>query len=117
MLFRSNFLANGSFGLFLKYSTCSANADNIAALSDKPLTSDIVGRLVESKGQEISGIIKDDKYQKWEKNNEGRDEIDYLQDVYAGQKLDEGIYIINKKAISIDANGVANPVDLDSIIG
>ena len=100
-----------------KLSGVTSVADNIAALSDKPLTSDIVGRLVESKGQEIEGIIKDDKFQKWEKNNEGKDEIDYLLDVYKGQKLDKGIYIINKKAISIDANGVADAVDLDSIIG
>jgi hypothetical protein len=64
----------------------------------------------------VAGIIKDDKYQKWEKNNEG-DEIDYLQDVYKGKKLEEGIYIINKKAISIDKDGFASPLDLDSIIG
>ena len=100
-----------------KLSGMTSVADNLAALADKPITSDIVQRLVESKGTEVKGGIKDDKYQKWEKNNEGKDEIDYLQDVYKGQTLDEGIYIVNKKAIRIDGEGNAFPVDLDSIIG
>ena len=100
-----------------KLSGATSVADNLAALADKPITSDIVQRLVESKGQEVKGQVKDDKYQKWEKNNEGRDEIDYLQDVYKGKTLDAGIYIINKKAIRIDEGGNAFPVDLDSIIG
>jgi len=100
-----------------KLSGATSVADNLAALADKPITSDIVQRLVESKGQEVKGQVKDDKYQKWEKNNEGRDEIDYLQDVFKGKTLDAGIYIINKKAIRIDEGGNAFPVDLDSIIG
>ena len=100
-----------------KLSGATSVADNLAALADKPITSDIVQRLVESKGQEVKGQVKDDKYQKWEKNNEGRDEIDYLQDIFKGQTLDAGIYIINKKAIRIDKGGRAFPVDLDSIIG
>jgi hypothetical protein len=100
-----------------KLSGATSVADNLAALADKPITSDIVQRLVESKGQEVKGQVKDDKYQKWEKNNEGKDEIDYLQDVYKGQTIDAGIYIINKKAIRIDEGGNAFPVDLDSIIG
>ena len=100
-----------------KLSGATSVADNLAALADKPITSDIVQRLVESKGQAVKGQVKDDKYQKWEKSNEGKDEIDYLQDVFKGQTLDAGIYIINKKAIRIDEGGNAFPVDLDSIIG
>ena len=100
-----------------KLSGATSVADNLAALADKPITSDMVQRLVEAKGQEVKGQVKDDKYQKWEKNNEGRDEIDYLQDVFKGKTLDAGIYIINKKAIRIDEGGNAFPVDLDSIIG
>ena len=100
-----------------KLSGATSVADNLAALADKPITSDVVQRLVESKGQAVKGQVKDDKYQKWEKSNEGKDEIDYLQDVYKGQTLDAGIYIINKKAIRIDEGGNAFPVDLDSIIG
>ena len=102
-----------------KLSGVSSVADNIAVIASegKTLTSDIVGRLVGAKGQDVEGVIKDDKYQKWEKNNEGKDEIDYLQDVYKGKKLDEGIYIINKKAFKISVDGEVNPIDLDSIIG
>jgi len=100
-----------------KLSGVSSVADNLAALADKPITSDIVARLVTSKGTEIEDIVKDDKYQKWEKNNEGKDEIDYLEEITQGKTLDAGIYIINKKAIRIDKEGSAFPVDLDSIIG
>ncbi len=100
-----------------KLSGMRSVADDLALMADKPITSEIVARSVQSKGTNISGIIKDDKFQKWEKNNENKDEIDYLQDVYKGLKLEEGVYIINKKAISIDENGNAFPVDLDSIIG
>ena len=100
-----------------KLSGATSVADNLAALADKPITSDMVQRLVESKGQAVKGQVKDDKYQKWEKSNEGKDEIDYLQEVFKGKTLDAGIYIINKKAIRIDEGGNAFPVDLDSIIG
>ena len=100
-----------------KLSGMTSVADNLAALADKPITSDIVARLVTSKGTEIEDIVKDDKYQKWEKNNENKDEIDYLQEITKGASLDAGIYIVNKKAIRIDEEGNAFPVDLDSIIG
>ena len=100
-----------------KLSGMTSVADNLAALADKPITSDIVARLVTSKGTDIKDIVKDDKYQKWEKNNENKDEIDYLQEITKGASLDAGIYIVNKKAIRIDEEGNAFPVDLDSIIG
>jgi len=102
-----------------KLSGLTSVADNIASIvaEGKTLTSDIVGRLVGAKGEDVKGVIKDDKFQKWEKNNEDKDEIDYLQDVYKGKKLDAGIYIINKKTFQIDENGEVNPIDLDSIIG
>ena len=86
----------------------------MAAVKTAELTSDLVQRLVESKGTDVSGTVKDDKYQKWEKNNEGKDEIDYIQENLKG--IEPGIYIINKKAIQIK-DGVATEVDLDSIIG
>ena len=100
-----------------KLSGMTSVADNLAALADKPITSDMVARLVTAKGTEIEDIVKDDKYQKWEKNNENKDEIDYLQEITKGGSLDAGIYIVNKKAIRIDEEGSAFPVDLDSIIG
>jgi len=102
-----------------KLSGLTSVADNVASIAaeGKTLTSDIIARLVGSKGENVKGIIKDDKYQKWEKNNEDGDEIDYLQDVYKGKKLDPGIYIINKKAFEIDEKGAVDPINLDSIIG
>ena len=100
-----------------KLSGLTSVADNLAAVKTAELTSDVVARLVQSKGTEIEDIVKDDKYQKWEKNNEGKDEIDYLQEITKGKSLDAGIYIVNKKAIRIDEEGSAFPVDLDTIIG
>ena len=93
-------------------------ADDLALMVDKPITSETVLRSVQSKGTKVTDMVKDDKYQKWEKNNEGKDEIDYVQENLKG--IDDGIYIINKKAIqiqTIDGKKVANPLDLDSIIG
>ena len=113
-----NFIRNNPDDpLAKKLSGATSVADNLAALADKPITSDIVQRLIESKGTAVKGQIKDDKYQKWEKNNEGKDEIDYLQEITKGGKLDAGIYVVNKKAIRIDEDGNAFPVDLDSILG
>jgi len=102
-----------------KLSGMTSVADNIASIvaEGKTLTSDTVGRLVGAKGTDIKDIVKDDKYQKWEKNNENKDEIDYLQEITKGASLDAGIYIVNKKAIRIDEEGNAFPIDLDSIIG
>jgi hypothetical protein len=97
-----------------KLSGLTSVADNLAAVKTAELTSDLVQRLVESKGTDVSGTVKDDKYQKWEKNNEGKDEIDYIQENLKG--IEPGVYIINKKAIQIK-DGVATEVDLDSIIG
>ena len=113
-----NFIRNNpNDPLAKKLSGSTSVADNLAALADKPITSDIVQRLIESKGVGVKGQIKDDKYQKWEKKNEGKDEIDYLQEITKGGTLDPGIYVINKKAIRIDEDGSAFPVDLDSILG
>jgi len=113
-----NFIRNNpNDPLAKKLSGATSVADNLAALADKPITSDTVQRLIESKGVGVKGQIKDDKYQKWERKNEGKDEIDYLQEITKGGTLDSGIYVINKKAIRIDEDGNAFPVDLDSILG
>ena len=78
--------------------------------------SNLLERMCRSKGIKIL-MLETSRLGQRSTISEEANEIDYLQDVYAGQKLEEGIYIINKKAISIDANGLANAVDLDSIIG
>jgi len=100
-----------------KLSNVSSVADNLAGVKTGELTSDLVGRLVQSKGQKIETVLDDTKFQKWEKNNENKDEIDYLQELSQGKSLDAGIYIINKKAFRVDADGDTFSVDLDTIIG
>ena len=95
----------------------SSVADVIASaeISGKNLvTSNTVRSVLESKGTDVSGVIQDDKYQKWEKNNENKDEIDYLTENYSG--LNDGLYVVNKKAFKVQ-DGSVFPVDLDSILG
>ena len=100
-----------------KLSGMRSVADDLALMADKPITSDIVARSVQSKGTKVKDVLDDTKFQKWEKNNENKDEIDYLQEITKGKSLDPGIYIINKKAFRVDEDGDTFPVDLDSIIG
>ena len=78
------------------------------------VTSNTVRSILESKGTNVDYTFPDDKYQKWEKNNENKDEIDYLQENYGG--LDDGLYVVNKKAIQV-SDGNATFVDLDKITG
>ena len=101
-----------------KLANVTSVADNLAGVKTGELTSDLVERLIESKGTAVTDVVKDDKYQKWAKNNENKDEIDYVQENLKG--IDDGLYIINKKAIqiqTIDGKKVASPLDLDAIIG
>ena len=101
-----------------KLSGSSSVADVVAAsvASEKgtTLTSDNIASIIESKGTDTAGVIPDDKYQKWSKANEGKDEIDFFIEKYSG--LDDGLYIVNKKAFRKQGNQIA-PVSLDSIIG
>ena len=97
----------------------SSVADMIAATSAKSgagtVTSDIVTEFIRSKGTDAL-TLPDDKFQKWERNenNKGKDEIDYFQEKYSG--LDDGIYVVNKRAVQKSGNQIAF-VDLDEIIG
>tara|TARA_B100001059_G_C17803089_1_gene567429 strand:- start:589 stop:1968 length:1380 start_codon:yes stop_codon:yes gene_type:complete len=94
-------------------------ADMIAATSAKSgagtVTSDIVTEFIRSKGTDAL-TLPDDKFQKWERNenNKGKDEIDYFQENYSG--LDDGIYVVNKRAVEKKGNQIAF-VDLDEIMG
>ena len=94
-------------------------ADMIAATSAKSgagtVTSDIVTEFIRSKGTDAL-TLPDDKFQKWERNenNKGKDEIDYFQEKYSG--LDDGIYVVNKRAVEKKGNQIAF-VDLDEVIG
>ena len=94
-------------------------ADMIAATSAKSgagtVTSDIVTEFIRSKGTDAL-TLPDDKFQKWERNenNKGKDEIDFFQENYSG--LDDGIYVVNKRAVQKSGDQIAF-VDLDEIIG
>ena len=87
---------------------------SVAAGKGTTLTSDNIASFIESKGEDRPGVIPDDKYQKWSKANEGKDEIDFFIEKYSA--LDDGLYVVNKKAFRKQGNQIA-PVSLDSIIG
>ena len=114
-----NFIRNNpNDPLAKKLSNTRSVADDIALSSIQgkgvTLTSDNVASLIESKGEDRPGVIPDDKYQKWSKANEGKDEIDFFIEKYSA--LDDGLYVVNKKAFRKQGNQIA-PVSLDSIIG
>jgi hypothetical protein len=95
----------------------SSAADVLATaeISGKNLvTSNTLTSILQSKGTDVDFTFPDDKFQKWEKNNEGKDEIDYLTENYGG--LDNGTYVVNKKAFKVQ-DGSVFPIDLDSITG
>ena len=78
------------------------------------VTSNTLTSILASKGTSVDFTFPDDKYQKWEKNNKTKDEIDYLQENYGS--LDDGLYVVNKKAVQV-TDGNATFVDLDTITG
>ncbi len=78
------------------------------------VTSNTLRSILESKGTKVDFAFPDDKYQKWFKNNEGKDELNYLQENYG--TLKDGLYVVNKKAFEI-TDGTIFPVDLDEITG
>ena len=87
----------------------SATIDGKNIVTSNTLTSVLSGM-----GRDVDFTFPDDKFQKWEKNNEGKDEIDYLTENYGG--LDNGTYVVNKKAFKVE-DGSVFPIDLDSITG
>lgn len=96
----------------------SSVADMIAVQNAKnpgTVTSETVTDYIRSKGTDAL-TLPDDKFQKWERNenNKGKDEIDFFQENYSG--LDDGIYVVNNRAVEKKGNQIAF-VDLDEIIG
>ena len=77
------------------------------------VTSGTLENILSSLGTKVDFTFPDDKYQKWEKNNEGKDEIDYLTENYGG--LDDGTYIVNEKAFTVKDGSVLE-IDLDKIV-
>ena len=87
----------------------SATIDGKNIVTSNTLTSVLSGM-----GRDVDFTFPDDKYQKWEKSNEGKDEIDYLTENYGG--LDDGLYVVNKKAFEV-RDGSVFQVDLDKVTG
>ncbi len=96
-------------------------ADMVAATKAKGtlVNSDIVSSFIEAKGGKVTDTFDDTKYQKWEKNNTGKDEIDYITENFS--TIDPGVYVVNGRAVQIgvgeDGKKTANFVDLSTIIG
>ena len=96
-------------------------ADMIAATKAKGtlVNSDIVSSFIEAKGGKVTDTFDDTKFQKWEKNNTGKDEIDYITENFS--TIDPGVYVVNGRAVQIgiseDGKKTANYVDLSTIIG
>ena len=96
-------------------------ADMVAATKAKGtlVNSDIVSSFIESKGGKVTDTFDDTKFQKWEKNNTGKDEIDYITENFS--TIDVGVYVVNGRAVQIgvgeDGKKTANYVSLDTIIG
>ena len=109
--------ANPNDPLAKKLSGQTSVADIVSAAvasgKGTTLTSDNIVNFIESKGYS-STALADDKYQKWAKSNENKDEIDYFIEKYSG--ADDGLYVVNKKAFIKKGNEIA-PVSLDSLVG
>ena len=78
------------------------------------VTSNTLRSVLTGLGQDVDYTFPDDKYAKWEKNNQGKDEIDYLTENYGS--LDDGLYVVNKKAVEVK-DGSATFVYIDEITG
>ena len=76
------------------------------------VTSNTLTQVLSGFGRNVDYTFPDDKYQKWEKNNKEKDEIDYLQENFS--TLEDGLYVVNKKAFEIKG-GTVFPVQLDKI--
>ena len=94
--------------------TSAADVLATAEIQGKNLvTSNTLESILTSLGTKVDFTFPDDKYQKWEKNNEGKDEIDYLTENYGS--LEDGTYIVNEKALRVK-DGSVFEIDLDKIV-
>ena len=99
-----------------KLANVTSVADMIAmqnAQGKKVTTSNDIASYIISKGTDAAAI-PDDKYQKWEKGNEDKNELNFIQENFSG--LENGVYVVNKKGVQVQDGKIAF-LDLDSIIG
>ena len=76
------------------------------------VTSNTLTQILTGFGRDVDYTFPDDEFGKWQKNNKDKDEIDYLQENFS--TLDDGLYVVNKKAFEIKG-GTVFPVRLDTI--
>jgi len=91
----------------------AADVMSSATIEGKTIvTSNTLEQVLRGFGRDVDYTFPDDKFDKWQKNNKNKDEIDYLQENFS--TLDDGLYVVNKKAFEIKG-GTVFPVDLDKI--
>ncbi len=91
----------------------AADVMSKATIDGKNLvTSNTLTQVLSGFGKDVDYTFSDSEYEKWQKNNKDKDEINYLQENYS--TLDDGLYVVNKKAFEIK-NGTVFPVNLDKI--
>ena len=91
----------------------AADVMSSATIEGKTIvTSNTLEQVLRGFGRDVDYTFPDDKFDKWQKNNKKKDEIDYLQENFS--TLEDGLYVVNKKAFEI-TGGTVFPVDLDKI--
>ena len=59
----------------------------------------------EETGNIPAGSVKVSVVNEWKEDNKGKNEIDYLESISEGEKLDAGDYIIGERVITVDESG------------
>ena len=59
----------------------------------------------EETGNIPAGSVQISKVNEWKEDNKGKNEIDYLESISEGEKLDAGDYIIGERVITVDESG------------
>ena len=59
----------------------------------------------EETGNIPAGSVKISVVNEWKEDNKGKNEIDYLESISEGEKLDAGDYIIGERVVTVDESG------------
>jgi len=108
-----------------KRHTESAIAINEAKLAENTLAGDIrkytstnqtlptgntLAGFATGRGYPIKGVEDVTIVKKWLKNNEGKNELDYFQNIITDTEVAPGLYVINDKILQVDENKKVSPV-------
>ena len=103
----------------------SAIAINEAKLAENTLAGDVrkytnetqalptgstLAGMASNRGYPIKGVEDVTIVQKWLKNNEGKNELDYFQNIITDTEVAPGLYVINDKILAVDENKKVSPV-------